>query len=112
MSRFDTDCVHTALRLLNIALSMDAISIILQSAPETTLALNEDRPVPANTALCVLCDYNKLLLLDTFKDSAAMAWLNDNDGVCVVCGYDPCKNFVTNVIIVTRGVWILQGSIL
>jgi len=78
LSRFDTDCVHTALRLLNIALSMDAISIILQSAPETTLALNEDKPVPANTALCILCDYNKLLLLHTFKDSVAMAWLNDN----------------------------------
>ena len=78
LSRFDTTCVHTALRILNIALSMDAITLVLQTAPETTIALNEDKPVPANTALCILCDYNKLLILDAFKDSTTMAWMHEN----------------------------------
>jgi hypothetical protein len=77
LSRFDTDCVHTALRILNIALSLDAVSLILQTAPETTIALNDDKPTAPNTALCLLCDYNKLLFLDALKHVGALAWVQD-----------------------------------
>jgi hypothetical protein len=77
LSRFDTECVHTALRILNIALSLDAVSLVLQTAPETTVALNDDRPTAPNTALCLLCDYNKLLFLDALKHAGALAWVQD-----------------------------------
>ncbi len=73
---FDTVCVETALRVLNIALSMDAVRLLLQTAPETSIALNEDKPPPPNTALHVLCDYNKLLLFDALKDEAILAWVS------------------------------------
>jgi hypothetical protein len=69
--------VQTALRLLNIALSTDAVHLILQTAPETTIALNEDKPPPPNTALCMLCDYNKLLFFDALSQSNAVAWVQD-----------------------------------
>jgi hypothetical protein len=75
---FDTQCVDTALRVLNIALSMDALRLLLQTAPETSIALNEDKPPPPNTALYVLCDYNKLLLFDALKDDAIVSWVQDN----------------------------------
>lgn len=74
---FDTKCVQTALRILNVALSMDAVSLILQTAPETTIALNEDRPTAPNTALHLLCDYNKLFMFDSFKNATTFAWLQD-----------------------------------
>ena len=74
---FDTLCVDTALRVLNIALSMDAVRLLLQTAPETSIALNEDKPPPPNTALQVLCDYNKLLCFDALKDDAIVAWVQD-----------------------------------
>jgi hypothetical protein len=74
---FDTQCVDTALRVLNIALSMDALRLLLQTAPETSIALNEDKPPPPNTALYVLCDYNKLLLFDALKDDAIVSWVQD-----------------------------------
>lgn len=74
---FDTQCVDTALRVLNIALSMDAVRMLLQTAPETSIALNEDKPPPPNTALDVLCDYNKLLLLDALKDDAIVSWVQE-----------------------------------
>ena len=77
LSCFDTSCVKTALRLLNIALSMDAVVLLLQTAPETTIALNEDKPTAPNTALCLVCDYNKLLLLDALKAAGAIAWVQD-----------------------------------
>jgi hypothetical protein len=69
-------CVDTALRVLNIALSMDAVRLLLQTAPETSIALNEDKPPPPNTALHVLCDYNKLLLFDALKDDAIVSWVS------------------------------------
>ena len=74
---FDTPCVKTALKILNIALSTDAVVLLLQTAPETTIALNEDKPTAPNTALCLLCDYNKLLFLDALKHSGALAWVQD-----------------------------------
>ena len=74
---FDTPCVKTALRILNIALNTDAVVLLLQTAPETTIALNEDKPTAPNTALCLLCDYNKLLFLDALKHSGALAWVQD-----------------------------------
>ena len=74
---FDTLCVDTALRVLNIALSMDAVRLLLQTAPETSIALNEDKPPPPNTALQVLCDYNKLLCFDALKDDAIVAWVQE-----------------------------------
>jgi hypothetical protein len=77
LSCFDTSCVKTALRILNIALSMDAVVLLLQTAPETTIALNEDKPTAPNTALCLVCDYNKLLLLDNLKAAGAIAWVQD-----------------------------------
>jgi len=77
LSCFDTTCVQTALRLLNIALSTDAVHLILQTAPETTIALNEDKPPPPNTALCMLCDYNKLLFFDALSQSNSLAWVQD-----------------------------------
>ena len=77
LSCFDTTCVQTALRLLNIALAMDAVCLILQTAPETTIALNEDRPTAPNTALCMLCDYNKLLFFDALTQAGALAWVQD-----------------------------------
>lgn len=73
---FDTQCVHTALCVLNIALSMDAVRMLLQTAPETSIALNEDKPPPPNTALDVLCDYNKLLLFNALKDDKIIAWVS------------------------------------
>jgi hypothetical protein len=77
LSCFDTSCVKTAVRILNIALSMDAVVLLLQTAPETTIALNEDKPTAPNTALCLVCDYNKLLLLDTLKAAGGIAWMQD-----------------------------------
>jgi hypothetical protein len=77
LSCFDTSCVKTALRILNIALSMDAVVLLLQTAPETTIALNEDKPTAPNTALCLVCDYNKLLLLDNLKAAGAISWVQD-----------------------------------
>jgi hypothetical protein len=77
LARFDTVCVQTALRILNIALSLDAVSLVLQTAPETTIALNDDRPTAPNTALCLLCDYNKLLFFDALKHVGALAWVQD-----------------------------------
>lgn len=77
LSRFDTVCTQTALRILNIALSLDAVSLVLQTAPETTIALNDDRPTAPNTALCLLCDYNKLLFFDALKHVGALAWVQD-----------------------------------
>ena len=77
-SRFDTTCVQTALRLLNIALCMDAVCLVLQTAPESTIALNDDKPTAPNTALCLLCDYNKLLSLHALKDVRVVAWMQDN----------------------------------
>ena len=74
---FDMLCVDTALRVLNIALSMDAVRLLLQTAPETSIALNEDKPPPPNTALQLLCDYNKLLLFDALKDDAIVSWVQD-----------------------------------
>jgi len=74
---FDTLCADTALRVLNIALSMDAVRLLLQTAPETSIALNEDKPPPPNTALHLLCDYNKLLCFDALKDDAIVAWVQD-----------------------------------
>jgi hypothetical protein len=74
---FDTLCAETALRVLNVALSMDAVRLLLQTAPETSIALNEDKPPPPNTALHVLCDYNKLLLFDALKDDAIVSWVQD-----------------------------------
>ena len=76
-SCFDTSCEKAALRILNIALSMDAVILLLQTAPETTIALNEDKPPAPNTALCLVCDYNKLLLLDALKHAGALAWVQD-----------------------------------
>ncbi len=76
-SCFDTKCVQTALRIFNVALSLDAVSLILQTAPETTIALNEDRPTAPNTALHLLCDYNKLFMFDAFKNATTLAWLQD-----------------------------------
>ena len=76
-SCFDTKCVQTALRIFNVALSMDAMSLILQTAPETTIALNEDRPTAPNTALHLLCDYNKLFMFDSFKNATTLAWMQD-----------------------------------
>jgi hypothetical protein len=78
LSCFDTSCVQTALRLLNIALCTDAICLVLQTAPETTIALNEDKPPAPNTALCMLCDYNKLLSLHALKDDRVAAWIQEN----------------------------------
>lgn len=77
LSCFDTACVQTALRILNIALSMDAIHLLLQAAPETTIALNEDKPTAPNTALSILCDYNKLLFFDALSNANAHAWMQD-----------------------------------
>lgn len=77
LSCFDTPCVQTALRLLNIALGMDAVHLILQVAPETTIALNEDKPTAPNTALSILCDYNKLLFFDALSNANALAWVQD-----------------------------------
>jgi hypothetical protein len=77
LSCFDTACVQTALKLLNVALSLDAIYLILQTAPETTVALNEDKPTAPNTALCMLCDYNKLLFFDALAHAGALAWVQD-----------------------------------
>ena len=77
LSCFDTSCVKTALRMLNIALSTDAVLLLLQTAPETTIALNDDKPTAPNTALCLLCDYNKLLFLDALKHAGALAWVQD-----------------------------------
>ena len=74
---FDTLCADTALRVLNIALSMDAVRLLLQTAPETSIALNEAKPPPPNTALQLLCDYNKLLCFDALKDDAIVAWVQD-----------------------------------
>ena len=37
-------------------------------------------------------------------------WFQKTHWVCVVCGYNPCKYFVPNVSIVTRGVWILNSA--
>ena len=74
---FDTLCVDTALRVLNIALSMDAVRLLLQTAPETSIALNEAKPPPPNTALQLICDYNKLLLFDALKDDAIVSWVQD-----------------------------------
>jgi len=75
---FDTLCAETALRVLNVALSMDAVRLLLQTAPETSIALNEDKPPPPNTALHLLCDYNKLLLFDALKDDAIVSWVQEN----------------------------------
>ena len=77
LSCFDTLCTDTALRVLNIALSMDAVRLLLQTAPETSIALNEAKPPPPNTALHLLCDYNKLLCFDMLKDDAIAAWVQD-----------------------------------
>ena len=77
LSCFDTSCAKTALRMLNIALSTDAVVLLLQTAPETTIALNDDKPTAPNTALCLLCDYNKLLFLDALKHAGALAWVQD-----------------------------------
>jgi len=77
LSCFDTPCVQTALRLLNIALGMDAVHLILQIAPETTIALNEDKPTAPNTALSILCNYNKLLFFDALSNANALAWVQD-----------------------------------
>lgn len=77
LSCFDTSCVQTALRILNLALNMDAVYLILQTAPETTIALNEDKPTAPNTALSILCDYNKLLCFDALKNAGALAWVQD-----------------------------------
>jgi hypothetical protein len=74
---FDTLCVDTALRVLNIALCVDAVRLLLQTAPEVSIALNEDEVPPPNTALHVLCDYNKLLLFDALKDDAIGTWVQD-----------------------------------
>jgi hypothetical protein len=54
------------------------LRLLLQTAPETTIAINEDKPPPPNTALYVLCDYNKLLLFDALKDDAIVSWVQDN----------------------------------
>ena len=78
LSCFDIACPQTALRLLNIALSMDAVTLILQTAPETTIALNEDKPTAPNTAMCLLCEYNKLLLFDSLKSGEKLTWIQDN----------------------------------
>jgi hypothetical protein len=56
---------------------MDTVHLILQTVPETTIALNEDKPTAPNAALCMMCDYNKMIFFDSLKQGGALAWVQD-----------------------------------